>query len=311
MELFRVRCLLDGSSVTWRWPACGTIGIDIGQQAVALVAVRHAAAGPRVEEVAAAELPPGALHGHAVREPGAVGEAIRRLGRRRVVLRRWPVVTAVPVAGTMMRRLVVAPPDGTSLETAVAEAAGSVIPEGVAHAVLDYHVLQVTSGATEVLAVAARAELVRSYTAAVRAAGFEPAAVDVDVLAVCRAWTAGDAGAVASPAVFVHAGARGVSVTVLRGDVPTVGGDVPAPPGVDPEALGAAVARAIDVLLPAPADRQCPVVVWGAAARVARLAPVLEAHLRAPVAVADPFAAGPAFAVAAGLALRAVERSWW
>jgi type IV pilus assembly protein PilM len=317
--------LLEASVVTWRRSARGTIGIDIGQQAVALVAVRHAAAGPRVEEAAAAEVPAGALHGHAVREPAAVGAAIRRLRRRRIVPRSWPVVTAIPAAGAMVRRLTVAAAAGAALDAAVVAAAAAVVPDGVEHAVLDYHVLRATDRATDVLVVAARRELVRGYTDAVRAAGLEPAAVDVDVLAVQRAWVAAAAAGVA-PVVLLRIGARGISAALLRGEVPTIGGDVPALAAVDADTLGAAVVRAVDLLLPDPAERRCTVVVWGTAARVAALAPVLEAHLRCPVAVLDPFvawplaprlrrvvpvAAGPGFAVAAGLALRVVERPWW
>jgi len=306
--------LARDAAVRWRRSARGTLGLDIGSHAITLVAVRHTAAGPRLEAAVCGEVPHGALHGHIVRDHAAVAQVVRGLA---AAVRRWPVVTAVPASAVMMRRFAVAAGPGASLDAAVLREAAGVVPDGLEQAVLDYQVLDVDDAVARVLAVISRAELVRSYTATVRAAGLDPCHVDVDVLALhraCRACPGGDA------AALIHVGARTVSVAVVRDDLPDLTGDVPAGPGVDIESLAAAVARLLDV----PEPERSVAMLCGVPRRIAGFTGALARHSRWVIETLDPFAVfarpgerrlsdgdAAGFGVAVGLALRGTERSWW
>ncbi len=307
----------------WRWfrPARRLLAIDIGSHSVKLVAARHAACGAHVEAVGLAELPPDALHGHVVRRPEPVGHAIRTL-LRDVRGRRGPVVTAVPGPAVMIRRLVVPASSSAGLDDAVVRAVDALVPGALDQVVLDYQIRgpAASDGTVPVLAVAARRDLVQGYTAAIRAAGLAPCLVDVDLFALDRLQRAarapwGDE----APVALVHAGARYAAVTVVRHDGPAVAGDVPAGADVEPASLARAIAHALDVAWPEGCPPLAGVVLSGGAARAPGLAEALGGELGCPVAVGDPFASvtlgarvdraalaasAPAFAVAAGLALR-------
>ncbi len=293
------------------------VALDIGSHSVKLVAVRHSPAGPRLEAVARATMPPDVMHGHVVRNPERVGAVIRAL-LRRAGRRGGTVRTAIPASAVMMRRLTVRGSTKAQRDAEVAREVAAHIPARLEQAVIDYQVLgpSAVDGGAPVLVVAARRELVQSYSAAVRAGGVEPGGLDVDVFALARLVRAdvpdGDA------ALLVHAGARHARVTRVGRDGPAWVGDVPADGGVAPEALAHAVRHALDLL--APDDATAPpsrVLLSGGGAAAAGLATAFAATFACPVAVVDPLAsmavrrrgrcepAGPAFAVAAGLALQA------
>ena len=293
------------------------LALDIGSHSVKLVAVRHATSGSSVDAVAQAALPPDVMHGHVLRQPAPVGAAIRSLlrdagGRRSVV------VTALPGAAVMIRRLTVHAGTGAHLDAVVVRAVAAHIPAPLEQTVLDYQVLGPPNagGAVPVLAVAVRRDLVQSYTAAIRAGGVEPSMVDVDVFALDRLQRRLRPGS--GDAIVVHVGARYAAISLLRSDGPLVVGDVPAGAGVDAHSLVGAVERALDLFAPDPSAARASVILTGGAAGAPGLAEAFAARLECAVEVLDPFAAlparigrldagGPAFAVAVGLALRRPE----
>jgi type IV pilus assembly protein PilM len=301
------------------------LALDIGSQSVKIVAARRDASAVRVETVARAALPPGTLHGHVVRHHAPVAAAIRALigstiGRRRACV----TMTALPAPAVVMRRFDVQPVLDSPLASIVVRRMAELLPGTLDGTVLDYQVLGPASsdGSVPVLAVAVRRDLVLSYTAAIRAAGLEPTLVDVDVFALDRLLRAGRREWPAAVAVaLVHAGARSAAVSVLGADGPIPVADVPAGPEVGAEELASAVERALDLSWPEPAgSRRVRVVLSGGAA--IDLAATLSRRLAIPIEVLDPFgsvvlgprvdrallaSAGPAFAVAVGLALRRPE----
>jgi type IV pilus assembly protein PilM len=297
------------------------LAVDVGSHSVKLVAARHDATGVRVEAAARGEVPAGAVHGHVVRDRTAVADVVRRLaGATRRQARR--VVTALPGAAVMMRRMVVRAQPGASLDALVVREAAPLVPDAIEHAVLDYQVLGSTGpdAPLRILVVAARRDLVQSYTATLRAAGLETCAVDVDVFALDRLRRAARDGAPdEAPVGMVHVGARRADVIVVRSDGPAFVGDVPAVgPGLDPASLAREIHRALDLFSPDGPVRLGGLVLSGGAAGAPGLATALGERLGCPVTLAEPFgsvALGPrverasldrtaaAFAVAMGLAL--------
>jgi type IV pilus assembly protein PilM len=319
MRLARRSCVRWWSSIRG---ATRTLALDIGSHSVKLVAVRRDASALRVEATAIREMPGGAVQGHVLRDPAPVADVLRAIVRDAGVRTRL-AVAALPGAAVMMRRIPVQVAAGEDLDGVVVRASSALVPDSLDHAVLDYHVIgaAATDGTRSVLVVAARRDLVRSFTTAMCAAGLEPSGLDVDVFALDRLHRAARNGERhGTPAVLVHVGARRADVIVAGADGPVFMGDVPLEGGlIDAPSLAREIHRAIDLSAVEPAVSPRSIVLSGGAAAAAGLGPALERRLGCPVALAEPFrsvalgprvdrgqlaSSGAAFAVAMGLALR-------
>jgi type IV pilus assembly protein PilM len=297
--------------------------LDIGSYSVKLLTVDCRADRVRVEAMAVGALPAGVMQGHLVRERAIVAATIRRLVRE-VGGRRLPAVTALPGPGVMVRRVDARTLPGERLEAAVVRAATAIVPDAAERAVLDFQPLGParSDGSQEVMLVAARRELVQSYTGAVRAAGLEPWRLDVETFALDRMYRSShDRGS--DPVALVHLGARYSSISVLRGEVSAFVGDVPgAASGDDVASVADEIRRALGLFWSGPAVPLGGAVLSGGASSRPGLAAAFEARLGCPVSMALPFRGleigpgvdrqqlerlGPALAVAAGLAVRALS----
>jgi Tfp pilus assembly PilM family ATPase len=295
------------------------IGIDIGSHSVKLAVVRHDAARRSIESVARCVLPPDVMHGHAVRRPETVAAAIRTLiprGRRRATVR-----IAIPAPTVMMRQLTVSAAGAAQRDAEVVREVTAHIPAPLEQTVLDYQPLGPPSsdGAMRVLVVAARRELVQSYTAAARAAGVDPAAVDVDVLAVARLIRARPG--LPGDVVIVHAGARYAGISRLQADMLHWIGDVPVESGAEPEVQARTVERALALFSPEAPSPPGVMLLSGGMAATPGMAQAFADRFGCPAELIDPFAAlgrrsretaarggeGPEFAVAVGLAAHPPE----
>ena len=297
--------------------------LDIGSCSVKLLTVGCRAGRMLIEAMAIAELPAGVMQGHLVRECHIVAATIRRLVRQ-VGGRRLPAVTALPGPGVMVRRVDARTLPGEPLEAAVVRAATAIVPDAAERAVLDFQTLGPTrpDGSQEVMLVAARRELVQSFTGAVRAAGLEPRRLDVEPFALDRMYRRSEEPS-SAPVALVHLGARYTSISVLRGEATAFVGDVPgALSGDDVASLADEVRRALGLFWHGPAVPLGGAVLSGGGCSRPGIAAALESRLDCPVSMAMPFRAlevgprvdreqlerlGPALAVTAGLALRSLS----
>src|SRR5262249_53723856 len=281
--------------------------------------------------MAVGELPAGVMHGHQLREREVVAATIRRLVRA-IGWKRLPVVVALPGPAVMVRHLGVRPLGAGRVEARRVREGRTLLAGGAAGAVLDFQVVRPLppdgspDGSYEVVLVAARRELVQSYTGVIRAAGLEPRAVDVESLALERMFRrSDDLEAPDAPVALVHVGARYTAISVLRGERSAFLGDVPvtAAPG-DGAALAEEVQRVLGLFWPDPSAPLGRVVLSGGASSRGGLAAALESRLGCAVTIATPFRRvevgkgvdrnqldrlAPVLAVAAGLALRPAHSS--
>ena len=216
---------------------------------------------------------------------------------------------ALPAPSVMMRQLTLGADGAVPRDADVVRAVTAHIPAPLEQTVLDYRPLAPPSsdGTVRVLVVAARRELVQTYTATARAAGIEAAAVDVDVFAIARLVRQRRA-----DVVIVHAGARHAGISRLQADVPHWIGDVPVEADAGPDLLAGAVDRALALFSPEePAP--CAVLLSGGTAAAPGMVQAFAARFRCPAELIDPFAGldgasgGPEYAVAVGLAIRRPE----
>ena len=172
------------------------VGIDIGATAVKLVELsrRTASAPLRARSWGVEPVPPGSVEaagtGTNISDPGAVGEAIRRL-RRRAGVKARAAALAVPhtAAATKTLRLDAGLGDD-ELEVEVALEAERHIPIPPDEMALDYetsHLCLDDPALVEVHVVACRLDQVRSREAAAAAGGLKAAVVELETTAMARA----------------------------------------------------------------------------------------------------------------------------
>ena len=173
-----------------------TVGLDIETATIAATEVRGNGSGVRVTRTAIAPL-----------EPGVVSKSVRLgIANQRIVVRtlRLPLIE-----------------NEEELDTAVRFQAQDQIPMPLEQAVLDHQVLSKGTGLEgerqmEVLAVAARRDMVATLLGAMREAGLEPVGIDVSAFGMIRALNGGQA-APDLTTLYCHLGDV-TNIAVARGD---------------------------------------------------------------------------------------------
>ena len=119
---------------------------------------------------------------------------------------------------------------GDAIESAVLSEAQHLIPDSLDNVHLDYQVIDWMEDGNkmEVLVVAVKRDIINSYTAAIRAAGLDPAVVDVDYFALENMFELNyDTAAKVRSVALVNIGARYSSINILKDGRSTFTGDVP------------------------------------------------------------------------------------
>jgi type IV pilus assembly protein PilM len=206
----------------------GLLVLDIGSSSVKLAEVTHGPSGPRMTALAMAPLPPTVIQSNVIQDEGPVVDAIRALVQRTGV-QSTGVITAVPGPAVIVKKVVLPAQTGNAVDGAVLAEAQHLIPDSLDNVHLDYQVVDWMEDGNkmEVLVVAVKRDIINSYTAAIRAAGLDPAIVDVDYFALENMfelnYDAGEGGSVA----LVNIGARYSSINILKDGRSTFTGDVP------------------------------------------------------------------------------------
>jgi type IV pilus assembly protein PilM len=163
-----------------------------------------------------------------VAEPERVADAIRTLIAAKGVRAR-KAVTAVPGPAVMIKRVALPAQSRQDIENTILFEAGNFIPEDLENVNLDYQIIGESSESNqiEVLLVAAKKDIVNSYSDTLRAAGLIPAVVDVDYFALDNMYELGNEPSPDRIVALVNIGARYSSINILKGGRSTFTGDVP------------------------------------------------------------------------------------
>jgi len=118
---------------------------------------------------------------------------------------------------------------GDAIDSAVLSEAQQLIPDSLDNVHLDYQVIDWMEDGNkmEVLVVAVKRDIINSYTAAIRAAGLDPAVVDVDYFALENMFELNYDTAEGGSVALVNIGARYSSINILKDGRSTFTGDVP------------------------------------------------------------------------------------
>jgi type IV pilus assembly protein PilM len=164
------------------------VGLDV--EAGSLAAAEVAADGRQVSQVAIAPLEGGLIKEGEVIDPEALSEALRGLFSEHKLSKsvRLGVANQRVAVRTIRLPLI---EDPNELETAVRFQAQEQLPMPLDQAVLDYQVVSRYSGedgsrGMEVVAVAARRDMLGTLLGAVRGAGLRPVGIDLSAFALIR-----------------------------------------------------------------------------------------------------------------------------
>ncbi len=307
------------------------VSIDIGSSSIKMVEARTIGDHLELLNWGAVATPAAAIQNNMVTEPARVGEVVRALIESRGVRARR-AVTAVPGPAVMIKRVTLPAQSVQDIENTIMFEAGNFIPEDLENVNLDYQIIDhlEESKQMEVLLVAAKKDIVSSYSDTLRSAGLLPVVVDVDYFALDNMYELNYDPVPDQVVALVNIGARYSSINILKGGRSTFTGDVPVGgrditealtrdlgvSGEDAEqvkagheissvsaeqasmALGPATDALIDEIhyalsffwTAATDERIDALYVSGGAARVPELRQRLADRAEAPVEIADPLA---------------------
>ncbi len=187
----------------------GLVGLKIGASQIAAARVANNNAQPELVQVAREPLEQGIVVGGELRDPDALGLALKDFFRRHKLPRRG-IRLGISNNRIGVRTLeIVGIDDPKQLANAVRFRAQEALPIPIEEAVLDYHLLEETvdeegKPIRRVLLVVAYRELLDRYVAACRTAGLTLAGIDLEAFALLRALSAPNAnGDAASDAALV------------------------------------------------------------------------------------------------------------
>jgi type IV pilus assembly protein PilM len=178
--------------------AKGRIGLDIGSTAVRAVEV-VGDDSPTIVRAAQVPLPPGAVENAEVRDPAAVGEALRELwSAERGGFKQRRVFLGVGNQRVVVREIVLPYLPEKELRSSLGFQVQEFIPMPVDDAVLDYDLIgefeQEDRRMLRLLLVAAQRAMVDQMVSAALEAKLEPVGLDLVPFALVRAIGASDAG---------------------------------------------------------------------------------------------------------------------
>ncbi len=204
------------------------LSVDIGSSSVKMLEVRGTGGGARVTAFGAMPTPPRALQSNMVYEPSAVADVIRTVAEGRG-MRAKKAVTAIPGPAVIIKRLSLPAQAPEEAESTIVVEAGNCIPEDLENVNLDYQILGHSDDGKrmEVLLVAAKKDIVTSYTDTIRLAGLTPVIVDVDYFALENMFELNYEAEAGRVVALVNIGARYSAINILKGGQSTFTGDVP------------------------------------------------------------------------------------
>ncbi len=170
-----------------RSPGGGIVGLDVETSSIAATEVR----GSKVVRTAIAPLPPGVVNEGEVEDTEALSEALSNVFKQYKLSKRvrLGIANQRVVVRTLHLPLI---EDDEELDTAVRFQAQEHIPMPLDQAVLDHHVVSMGTGPEgerqmEVVAVAARRDMVAALLGAMRKAGLSPIGIDLSAFGMIRA----------------------------------------------------------------------------------------------------------------------------
>ena len=262
------------------------VGVDVGSTAIKAVELKEANGVRNVVTYGIESTPEGAIVDGTIEDPVAIAGALRRLFVRHRTHTRG-VAASLSGGGVFLKAITVPVMTDVELAASIGWEVEQHIPLELEEVHFDYQLLAEPSAAndaTKILLVAARRDKVAGLAAAIRAAGRRPAVVDVAALALQNVYEANHEIDPTAIVALVDAGARTITLHVVRGDRMLFSRSVIASGNV---ALDASTA--LDDFERTAPGRLERIVLTGGRSRSPGLEDALAAHSAVHVELLDPF----------------------
>lgn len=193
------------------------IAVDIGSSTIKLVEVQGRRGELRVEALAVLPTPSTAVQNNMVVEMEQVAELVRAAHGQHG-FRAKKAITAVPGPAVIIKRFPMPAHSEKEMEAAVLVEAGNFIPEELENVNLDYQIIDyIDEGQrANVLIVAAKKDIVNSYSETLRAAGLMPVVVDVDYFALGNMFELNYEPSATGTVALVNIGARYTAINIIK-----------------------------------------------------------------------------------------------
>ncbi len=204
--------------------AAAAVGVDIGSAWIKIVELVGGRDGFSVRARLTVPTPPGTVRGGRISFPPVVGRVLRdALGHAGIRTRR--AVASVSGHVSLVREVRLPRLSGDELREAARFEVMRYLPYPITEATYDAFVLgevpDTGAARMEVLLAAARTDLLAQHVDTLRAAGLEPAVIDVEPFALLRAMV--PAGTPAGrPGLYLHLGATHTGILIVDGTTPRV-----------------------------------------------------------------------------------------
>ena len=202
------------------------IALDIGSSSIKALSFDVRGAKPKLLGAAVAPTPAGAVTNNSIVKIEQVAQTIRSLIQANEMTG-TRAIFAVPGPSAFTKKITIGKTSLKDLTTNIAFEAGNYIPHSIDAVHLDFQVLRSQGKATlEVLLVAVKNEIVRSFTSAIEQAGLEPAIADVDYFALENMFELNYPEEKKRTVALVNIGSRDSSVSIMSGGESLFTGDV-------------------------------------------------------------------------------------
>ncbi len=204
--------------------AAAAVGVDIGSAWIKIVELVGGRDGFSVRARLTVPTPPGTVRGGRISFPPVVGRVLRdALSHAGIRTRR--AVASVSGHVSLVREVRLPRLSGDELREAARFEVMRYLPYPITEATYDAFVLgevpDTGAARMEVLLAAARTDLLAQHVDTLRAAGLEPAVIDVEPFALLRAMV--PAGTPAGrPGLYLHLGATHTGILIVDGTTPRV-----------------------------------------------------------------------------------------
>ncbi len=202
------------------------VSIDVGTSAIKVMSIDLSGGKPRLISAGLVPTPAHALSNNAVVKPDQIASAIRSLLDANDI-KTTRAAFVVPGSCAFTRKITIAHSSLKELSANIAFEAGNYVPHSIDAVHLDYQVLRANGKSTiEVLLVAVKNEIVRSYFNAVEQAGLEPVIADVDYFALENMFELNYPEEKQRTIALINIGARSSSVSIIQNGESLFAGDV-------------------------------------------------------------------------------------
>lgn len=197
------------------------LGLDIGSHAVKLVHLASSKGTYRLKHLGICRLPPNVIVEGAIKEPGAVQDAIKSLTAN-LKTKAKGVATSISGYSVIIKKIELPQMTQEELSENIQVEAEQYIPFNVEDVNIDFQILGSSpekGDRMEVMLVAAKKEVIEDYSGILRKAGLAPEVIDVDFFALENAFEVNYDASGSGGVALVDIGANKMNINVLKNGV--------------------------------------------------------------------------------------------